>query len=105
MIPLQNMRESLEKTSGILEGTAKFIWKHPKTTLGVIGGAALLGALYRAANASHGAYTMWNEDRKRETMLDQEAYLRRIAEEVKQNPLAPIDPATIPIIEPRSQLY
>lgn len=93
MVPLTGFREELEKSATktgdiIFKGlgsTLKFMGKHPKATVGVIGGGALALA---TANKIHDLYEIVNEERKRRIMKGQTGVLKSIlAEQVKGNKL------------------
>ena len=93
MIPIHSFRVSMEKSAseinykvaaGVLRGLSKtiqFAGRHPFFTLGTIGAVDGAGAL--AKNVLP-AYTLINEQRKRDIMLGQENYLAEIANSVQR---------------------
>ena len=74
-IPIIDVRSGFEKNAGLIGGTLKAMFKHPKITLAIIGtGAAGLGAL-AVADKVHDAYNITSEMRKRKIMNDQSKIL------------------------------
>ena len=84
MIPLIGMKTELEKSAG-KTGDMIFKGKHPKATVGIIGGGAVAVA---AGNKLHGLYHIVNEERKRSIMQRDSGVLRNIlSEQIKGNKL------------------
>lgn len=69
--------EEMNKMAGVGK-VFVLAFKHPKTTLGLIGGGALSVGAIGLANKLHGAYVMQNEARKRGIMKQQRSLLQQL---------------------------
>ncbi len=105
MIPLNTVRENLEKTSGVLGNVAKFVLEHPKTTLGILGGIAAADLIARAFNKNLGQEVALGNIINASNQSKQNNYLKQIAGAVAKSPEPKVAPEDIPIVVPRSFLY
>ncbi len=93
MIPVREIRSSIEKTAGPvgktiwkgIGGTLKFMGKHPKSTLGAIAATAGVVAL---ADKVHPLHQMFREETKNVILKDQNKILLDILKTNKGKPPA-----------------
>jgi len=85
MIPLKEIREYLEKDAGILEGTLKMMYNHPKTTLALLGAGVIASSLPHLASRIHPAHQILREEQKKRVMKEQTGLLREMLDLQKQN--------------------
>lgn len=64
MIPVQEMKEGMEKNADILLEIGKAIYNHPRITLGLLGSAALASWLTRASGQIQPIHQMFKEENK-----------------------------------------
>jgi len=80
MIPLIEIRNGIEKNSGIVESLVKTIYKYPKTTLGLLAGTAIAGYGSSIFKKLHPAHQMLREETKRKAMREQRGILKEMLE-------------------------
>ena len=86
MIPVKEIKECFEKNAGVAAETGKaigkaiefMVMKHPRMTLGLMGGLATGGLALSLADRLHPAHQMFREETKRKAMGEQSDILRRM---------------------------